>query len=1072
MDRAATNAISGDQAITDRVTGESVKPLAPLSDASPMVASRLPEPFASLAPLWPPAVCSVNDTGPGSGPDDELTFAEEEAVCPDDAEPWLILVVDDEADVHAMTQLILCDAVFLGRHLKFLSAYSAAEALDILRRCPDIAVILLDVVMENDTAGLDLVRAIRQDLGNRDVRVILRTGQPGLAPQREVIIEYDINDYRSKADLSSEGLFIACISALRTFDYIRSIEEKVEERTVALRASHTRLRKILDSCPSGVAGIGMDGMMVYCNDYLATMIGVPRSQMVAQPIRDMFARLRDYEQQMQWFQNRQPMRDVETRLKRADGSLFWALLACDVTDLEGTSVFLLWVHDITERKNAELILEEAKRRAEQAAQAKAAFLAIMSHEIRSPMNGVLGMLEMLERTRLDAMQAEKVATIRESADWLLRVIDDILDFSKIEAGRLDLEQVPVNVGAITEGVAATLAPTAQRKGLELRVYVDPQLPGDLLGDPVRLRQILFNLTSNAIKFTERGRVTIRLKPEAFPPDIRDVFPDEGEDGPERVWVRLEVEDTGIGIPVAVQNRLFQPFTQADNSTTRRFGGTGLGLSICRRLVELMTGAIGLDSRESEGSCFWVRIPLIQVSGETASRPEEPVGARQVSLEGVRVRVEVSDAEERHYIARYLEVAGATITIEDTEIDAVVADDPTVFALITALENRMAQPSDPSDSESARSASLAQTRERLPVVLVRSSLDERSLPGGRPIYYLSRPLRRATLLRKVATAAFQDENGRRSGDGCGLDEDPPSQTASACDADAATAICKRILVAEDNPTNRRVVAMQLAMLGYEADVMDGSLNALEALRRQTYALLLTDCHMPDMDGLELTRRIRTLEMDTDTRMPIIAFTANAMTGERDRCLAAGMDDYLSKPLDLAKLGAALERWIGPPPNPTGNSTSPGGSAANAAPPASTPTPTAPIPVLTPPASPPPPATVAPRPRSDLPVLDRRALTAICGDDAELIREMAREFTTVGRQIIGDMRRGLDNASLVEIREAAHNLKGSARTAGALALADAAHVLEERLRTPDWEILRQQVDQVEEALRAVEGFILQL
>ncbi|NUB20252.1 PAS domain S-box protein, partial [Azospirillum formosense] len=522
------------------------------------------------------------DTDPNS--DDEILFADEEGEDGDETLPWPILVVDDEDDVHSMTALLLDDVEFQGRGLELIGCRSAAEARAVLGCRRDIAVILLDVVMEEEDAGLTLVRWIRGTLGNLDVRIILRTGQPGQAPQRDVIVGCDINDYKSKADLSAEGLFTAVIAALRAYDHIRFIETKVAERTHELRQSREQMRAILESSPVGVCAYTHDGVLVTCNDRLVHLLGVPKERLVGVSIADLFIEPDNTEaHETHWTFFRRSLRDAEVRVRRADGSVFWALVSVDPTLLDGRPVHLAWVYDITRRKLAERQMEQAKEQAEQTTTAKSAFLATMSHEIRTPMNGVLGMLELLERTPLDGGQRDTVATMRESATSLLRIIDDILDFSKIEAGKMDLEQVPVSIPALVEGVAETLAPAARAKGLALLTYVDPAIPPALIGDPVRLRQILFNLCGNAIKFTERGRIVVQAT-------LATRADGNVHDG---ARLRIEVADTGIGISETARRQLFQPFTQAESSTARRFGGTGLGLSISRRLVALMGGVIGV-----------------------------------------------------------------------------------------------------------------------------------------------------------------------------------------------------------------------------------------------------------------------------------------------------------------------------------------------------------------------------------------------------------------------------------------------------------------------------------------------
>ncbi|MBP2313516.1 hybrid sensor histidine kinase/response regulator [Azospirillum soli] len=978
--------------------------------------------------------------------DDEILFAEEEGDTarpyPSASLPWTILVVDDEEDVHSMTSLLLADVAFQGRPLDLVSAFTADEARAILSRRRDIAVVLLDVVMESDDAGLRLVHWIRDELGNRDLRIILRTGQPGQAPQRDVIVDYDINDYKSKAELSAEGLFTAVIAALRAYDYILSIETKVAERTRELSESREQVRAILESSPVGVCAYGEDGGIVMCNDRLVALLGVSKDRLTRGAIGDLFVEAEDEgeeETDAHWTCFRRPLRDAEARLRRADGSTFWALVSVDPTVLDGQPVYLAWIYDITRRKLAERQMEAAKEQAEQATSAKSAFLATMSHEIRTPMNGVLGMLELLERTQLDAQQLDTVATMRESATSLLRIIDDILDFSKIEAGKMDLEQVPVSIPALIESVAETLAPAARGKGLSLLTYVDPAIPHDLVGDPVRLRQILFNLGGNAIKFTEAGRIVVRAALTS---------PGDG-------WARLriEVSDSGIGISEAARKRLFQPFSQAESSTTRRFGGTGLGLSICRRLVTLMGGEIGVDSAPGTGSTFWVNLTLSAVTSPCAPAPVDP------DLTGLTILLGLPEEMERSFVACYLETAGARVVpggdpdelagqahhacAAGRPLDVVVVDEllhtPVAAAAPQMLGRRIGEP-------------------RMPTVLLYDpATGAPRLPQG-PIP-VSRPVRRSALIRAVAAAA-----GRAAPDMVGPDAvhgaAPPSPPSAPEPKPAASPAPPRpaapsptptpkdaqgrlILVAEDNPINRKVVQMQLNSLGYTAELTNGGAEALAAMREKRYALLLTDIQMPEVDGFELTRRIRTAERDGGERLPIIAITANAAPGDVERYLAAGMDAVLSKPLDLTQLAAALARHMPAAMETKGAETKAAGAKA---------------------------ATVSFTVSDEPPAVDLTALRQLCGDDRALIEELLGDFATVCRSIMGELASAVAAQDATRVRGCAHNLKGCSRNAGAAPLARAAQELERAVgEGAAWPRLTALATMADEALKDVERFV---
>ncbi|WP_448204431.1 response regulator [Azospirillum sp. sgz302134] len=966
--------------------------------------------------------------------DDEILFAEEEGETASPRPPWPILVVDDEADVHSMTSLLLADVQFQGRPLDLISSLTAANARAILQERRDIAVILLDVVMEEDDAGLKLVHWIRSELGNRDVRIILRTGQPGQAPQRDVIVGYDINDYKSKADLSAEGLFTAVIAALRAYDYIMAIETKVEERTHELRQSREQMRAVLESSPVGVCAFDEDGIITVCNDRLVNLVGVAKDRLTGAAIGGLIVEQEEdgtHEvHETHWTAFRRQLRDAEVKLRRADGSTFWALVSVDPTLFDGKPVYLAWIYDITRRKLAERQMEIAKEQAEQATSAKSAFLATMSHEIRTPMNGVLGMLELLERTNLDAGQLDTVATMRESATSLLRIIDDILDFSKIEAGKMDLEQVPVSVPALVEGVADTLAPAARSKGLSLLTYVDPSIPPDLIGDPVRLRQILFNLGGNAIKFTESGRIVVRAS-----------LAGQG-DG----WARLRIEvtDTGIGISETARRRLFQPFTQAESSTTRRFGGTGLGLSICRRLVALMGGEIGVDSAPGDGSTFWVDLTLA-VAGAALAAAHPP----DIDLSGLTVLIGLPEEMERSFVSCYLETAGARV-LPAGEASTLAEQARTAQAAGRALDVVVVDEAlhTPAAAQAPQVLGRRSGEPRVPTVLLYdpSTGAARLSEGPIPV---SRPVRRSVLVRAVAVAA-----GRAAQDN--EPPAPPTPTVLAQPAaprpapstlptvppsslEEAHAQGRLILVAEDNAINRKVLQMQLNSLGYTAEMTNGGAEALAALETRRYALLLTDIQMPEVDGFELTRRVRLAERETGLHLPIVAITANAAPADIESYYAAGMDGVLSKPLDLGQLGAALARHM---------------------PAAAAPAPTAPAPAAAPPAETPPP-------------LELDSLRQLCGDDPDLVQELLGDFVTVSRSIAGDLAEALASQDPVRLRGCAHNLKGCSRNAGAKILGNAAQALEQAANGgAPWDRVTALAEAVETALRDVERYVATL
>lgn len=764
-----------------------------------------------------------------------------------------------------------------------------------------------------------------------------------------------------------------CELSARHKELAATISE-LRSKESALKESEEKYRHLVERAHDGVVVI-QDGRLEYVNPSVAEitgrdgkeLIGVSFGELIPQPLPALF------EQPGERSEEGVPCRS-EVELKLPNGAAKQIELTVGRTKLRGRPADLVFLRDITERKNYELQLREATLAAQAASKAKSQFLANMSHEIRTPMNGILGIAELLLGSELTPHQRDLAKTVLDSGVSLLQVLNDILDFSKIEAGRLELARVEFNLRDTLEESTALFAEQAYRKGLELLCHVRGDVPALFESDPIRLRQVLTNLVGNAVKFTEKGEILLEVRTVESLGDIS--------------IIGFEVRDTGVGIPPEKQERIFDPFSQADGSLSRKYGGTGLGLTICRQLCEMMGGHIEVESFPGRGSTFTFQVQLKNSRRSPAIRDALPP-----ALKGLRLLIVSENENRRRILHEQTSWWGALVSSTGDASNAVeqlwqagAKGEPFEVAVLDSTTGGM---------DGFELAERIKADSSLPEMklIVLTPFGQQNCETAERLGIkecLSKPTGQVRLYNALVAAGAR---------GAG-------QPGSFAETTEGTRFEGVILLAEDNLINQKFAKAVLDGFGLEVEIASNGREVLEALRKRRYNLILMDCQMPEMDGYEASLRIRQNEAaEGESRIPIVALTAHALEEDREICASCGMDDYLSKPFSSKQLAAVLGRWL-----KTGSEGE----------------------------------TKAVAPEKGRAVVDVNVALERLGGDEELFSSLVFNLVEMCRKELPKIRTALENENFTEVGFLAHSLKGAAATLGANALQESAGKLELAIR----------------------------
>jgi PAS domain S-box-containing protein len=693
----------------------------------------------------------------------------------------------------------------------------------------------------------------------------------------------DLSHAVSISGLGIAGITMVTLTVLGLAIITSIVDRRYSAQASQLATTEQRYRLLFERSLAGVYRTTLDGRILDCNDACARVLGYDsRKELLESAVVAAYASPDDLSEFIARLQSEKSVTNFERRLLRRDGRPVWVLENANLLEVDGAESIQGTLFDITERKHSEEELQHAKDAAEAASRAKSEFLANMSHEIRTPMNGIIGMTELALDTDLTSEQREYLGMVKTSADSLLTVINDILDFSKIEAGKLDLDTTTFTIRETLEETARAFAVSAGSKGLELVCDIHPDVPAEVIGDPTRLRQVIVNLLGNAIKFTDRGEVVLHGSVE--------------EKTTQGLSLHFAIQDSGIGISKDKQQLIFEAFAQADTSSRRKYGGTGLGLTISSSLVKMMGGRIWVESEAGQGSTFHFT-SLFQLPAQASHKERE----NHLTLEGIHVLVVDDNPTNRRILETMLHQWGMRPTVVDSGWTALAAlkrakekRDPVTLLLLDAQM--------PGMDGFALARKIHEDREltSATVMMLTSGGQRGDAARCREVgisAYLTKPVRQVELREAILKVLGMQKQKT---------EEPKLVTRNSL-REARRPL--RILLAEDNAINREVAVRLLAKRGHVVTVTENGKEAVAAVEsgHETFDLILMDVQMPEMDGFEATAAIRETEKATGTHIPIIAMTAHAMKGDRERCLAAGMDAYISKPIQFEELIEVTESF---------------------------------------------------------------------------------------------------------------------------------------------------------------------